>query len=124
MARSTTAFTRLTRRRSLYRIRLGRSHRLDYHGHLAPAGSADNRRSAVEITIEELAATLGVSPSRTQHGIDRLARFGFVLRRGSTLSVRHFVDLVTEARVEKLSPLAQQVDRTYRQRVTRSTSKP
>jgi hypothetical protein len=70
----------------------------------------------VEITVQELAATIGVSPSLALRGIDRLARFGFVQRRGTTLSVRHFVDLVTGGRVHKLSPLAQRVDRTYRQR--------
>ena len=70
----------------------------------------------VEITVQELAATIGVSPPVALRGIDRLARFGFIQRRGNTLSVRHFVDLIAEGRVRKLSPLAQRVDRTYRQR--------
>jgi hypothetical protein len=69
----------------------------------------------VEITVQELAATIGVSPSLALRGIDRLARFGFIQRRGNTMSVRHFVDLVAAARVRKLSPLAQRVDQTYRQ---------
>jgi hypothetical protein len=71
----------------------------------------------VAITVQELAATIGVSPPLALRGIDRLARFGFIQRRGNTLSVRHFVDLVTEGRVHKLSPLAQRVDGTFRQRV-------
>ena len=74
----------------------------------------------VEITIQELATTIGVSPALALRGIDRLARFGFIQRCGNTLSVRHFVDLVTEGRVNKLSPLAQRVDRTYRRRMTGS----
>jgi DNA-binding MarR family transcriptional regulator len=76
----------------------------------------------VEITVEELATTIGVSPTLALRGIDRLARFGFIRRRGNTLSVRHFVGLVTEGRVQKLSPLAQRVDRTYRQRAGRNRS--
>jgi hypothetical protein len=78
----------------------------------------------VDITVQELAATIGVSPPLALRGIDRLARFGFIQRRGNTLSVRHFVDLVTEGRVHKLSPLSQRVDRTYRQRVARPRSTP
>jgi hypothetical protein len=71
----------------------------------------------VEITVEELATTVGVSPSLALRGITRLARFGFVQQRGHTLSVRHFVDLVADSRVTKLSLLAQRVDSTYRQRI-------
>jgi hypothetical protein len=77
--------------------------------------STDGR--TIEITDHELAATVGVAPSIALRGIDRLVRFGFVQRYGNTLSVRHFVDLVTEGRVRKLSPLAQRVDCTYRHRV-------
>jgi hypothetical protein len=83
--------------------------------------STDGRTT--EITDQELAATVGVAPSIALRGIDRLVRFGFVQRYGNTLSVRHFVDLVTEGRVHKLSsPLAQQVDRTYRQRIASSST--
>jgi hypothetical protein len=71
----------------------------------------------VEITVEELATTVGVSPSLALRGITRLARFGLVQQHGHTLSVRHFVDLVADGRVAKLSLLAQRVDSTYRQRV-------
>jgi hypothetical protein len=77
----------------------------------------------VEIAVQELAATIGVSPPLALRGIDRLARFGFIQRRGNTLSVRHFVALVTEGRVRKLSPLAQRVDRTYRQQAGRDRSR-
>ena len=71
----------------------------------------------LEITDLELAAPVGVVPLLALRGVDRLVRFGFIQRHGNTISARYFVDLVTEGRVQRLSPLAQRVDRTYRQRV-------
>jgi hypothetical protein len=50
-------------------------------------------------------------------GIDRLGRFGFIQCHSDTLSVLHFVDLVTEGRVRKLSPPAQRVDCAHRHSV-------
>lgn len=80
---------------------------------LIPQLTSDEQTTS--ITIDELALTIGVSASVGTRSIDRLIHFGFASLQGSTLEVRHYVDLVAQGRLAKLSPLACRLDLTYRQ---------
>jgi len=56
----------------------------------------------VEWPLDELGATFGLGRTQLGHTLDRLARFGVIVRHGSTVAVRMMLGPLSRQQIERL----------------------